>query len=65
MLKWIFASKIENNETVDTYLDLIYGTLIISENMREDGEEEKNIEEESDDSSSTNDDNDIPTVGNR
>jgi len=61
----MFTSKIENNKIVDTYLDLIYGSLITSKNMRKDEEEEEeNIEEESDNLSFTNDDNDIPTAEN-
>ena len=65
MLKQMFTSKIENNKIVDTYLDLIYGSLITYKNMRKDEEEEEeNIEEESDNLSFTNDDNDIPTAEN-
>ncbi len=47
-------------------MDLIYGSLITSENIREDEEErKKNIEEESDNSNFTNDDNDISTAKNQ
>ena len=58
MLKRIFALKIQENETIDNYLDLVYGSL-----MPENVEDEVDVE---DDSSSINDDDDdISTTENR
>ncbi|CAG8455768.1 21917_t:CDS:2, partial [Cetraspora pellucida] len=56
ILKQIFAPKIEENETVDSYLDLIYSPLTKDDILES---------TEDDDSSSTSDDNDIPTAENK
>ncbi|CAG8816419.1 367_t:CDS:1, partial [Cetraspora pellucida] len=56
-LKQMFAPKIDQNETVDSYMDLIYGPLIQDDILES--------AEDNDDSSSTSDDNDIPTAGNQ
>ncbi len=58
MLKRTFAPKIQENETIDSYLDLVYGPL-----MPENVEDDVDVE---DDSSSISDDNDdILTAGNQ
>ncbi|CAG8810135.1 6848_t:CDS:2, partial [Cetraspora pellucida] len=53
----MFAPKIDQNETVNSYIDLIYGPLI-QDNILENAKD-------NDDSSSTSDDNDILTAGNQ
>ena len=58
MLKRFFAPEASKNETVDSYLDLIYGPLIL-----ENSDNEENIEDYS--SSISDDDNDYPSAGNR
>jgi hypothetical protein len=58
MLKRMFAPRADENETVDSYLELIYGPLI-PEN------EEENAEDDISDSSSVSSDDDIPTAGNQ
>ncbi|GBC04414.1 hypothetical protein RclHR1_05670016 [Rhizophagus clarus] len=59
MLKRMFAPRANENKTIESYLELIYG-LLIPEN------EEENAEEDIDDSSSTvSSDDDIPTAGNQ
>ncbi|GBB91536.1 hypothetical protein RclHR1_01890010 [Rhizophagus clarus] len=59
MLKRMFAPRANENETIESYLELIYGPLI-PEN------EEENAEEDIDDSSSAvSSDDDIPTAGNQ
>ncbi|CAG8752634.1 7185_t:CDS:2 [Rhizophagus irregularis] len=58
MLKRMFAPRANENETVESYLELIYGPLI-PEN------EEENAEDDISDSSSVSSDDDIPTAGNQ
>ncbi|CAG8663355.1 16000_t:CDS:2 [Cetraspora pellucida] len=53
----MFAPRVENDETIDSYLDIIYGPLIVENSL-------ENIDNSSD-SSSTSDNDDIPTAGNR
>ncbi|CAB4483471.1 unnamed protein product [Rhizophagus irregularis] len=58
MLKRMFAPRANENETVESYLELIYGPLI-PEN------EEENAEDDISDSSSVSRHDDIPTAGNQ
>ena len=60
MLKRMFAPRASENETMDSYLDLIYGPLTVEN-------EEENVEDDANDSDSSfiSDDDDIPTAGNR
>ncbi|CAG8713088.1 9050_t:CDS:2 [Dentiscutata erythropus] len=51
----MFAPRIEDDKTVDSYLDLIYRLLISDNNL-------ENIEGDSDNSSFTSDNNDISTA---
>lgn len=57
MLKRAFAPRIQENETIDSYLELIYGPLI------SEGAEDVDVEDDS--SSVSEEDDDIPTAGNR
>ncbi|CAG8793245.1 5994_t:CDS:1, partial [Dentiscutata erythropus] len=57
MLKQMFAPKIEQNKTVDSYIDLIYGSLI-QDNILKSAKDNNDL-------SSTSDNNDAPTAGNR
>lgn len=57
-LKRMFAPK--NNETIDTYLDLIYGPRV-SKDIEDNNPEDDNSEN----SSSNSDDDDFPTAGNQ
>ena len=58
VLKRMFAPRNNKNETLDSYLELVYGPLI-PEN------ESENVEDDASDSSSVSDDDDIPTAGNK
>ncbi|GBB97831.1 hypothetical protein RclHR1_30820002 [Rhizophagus clarus] len=59
MLKQMFAPRANENETIESYLELIYRLLILDN-------EEENAEEDIDDSSSAvSSDDDIPTAGNQ
>jgi hypothetical protein len=60
VLKHMFAPKAENNETLDSYKDLIYGSLI-SENI-------ENIEDNTEDDNASDsdfDNDDFPDAGNQ
>src|SRR5688572_7444425 len=56
-LKRMFAPRANENETVNSYLDLIYGPLI--------PKNEENVEDDASDSSSVSNDDDIPIAGNK
>lgn len=58
MLKRMFAPRANENETENSYLELIYGPLS-AENK------EENVEDDVSDSSSVSDDDGVPTAGNR
>src|SRR5213075_1139081 len=59
MLKQMFAPKIQENETLESYFNLIYGSFTF-ENTNE---EELNLNDEF--SFISDDDDNIPTAGNR
>ncbi len=61
----MFALKIKNNKTINTYLNLIYRLLITFKDIEDDKKEEESIKKESNNLSSTNDNNNISTIKNR
>lgn len=58
LFKRMFAPRDNENETIDSYLELIYGPLI-PEN------ESGNFEDDASDSSSVSSDDNVPTAGNQ